>query len=120
MKVGLPISTTHRRLKQLEKEGVISGYRAIVNYEKIGKPVTLLVYINLSEEKFAPVSKIKENLKNHPEIYEMYDVEGGNWDIVLKARLSGLKDIISFLENIRHMEGVEEVLSSIIIEETYF
>lgn len=32
--VGLPISTVHRRVKKLEREGVIIGYKALVNYEK--------------------------------------------------------------------------------------
>ena len=31
-RVGLPISTVHRRIKKMEQEGLISGYKALINY----------------------------------------------------------------------------------------
>ena len=30
----IPISTVHRRVKRLEREGVISGYKALIDFEK--------------------------------------------------------------------------------------
>ena len=35
---GLPISTTHLRIKKLEDLGIIKGYRALIDHKKIGRP----------------------------------------------------------------------------------
>ncbi len=121
MRVGLPISTTHRRVKILEKQGVIKGYRAIINYEKTNKPIPMLAFINVAEttrkEKHVPISTIKDQLTKLPECYELLDIKGGDWDLIVRARLSSLKETTSFLEKIRTIKGIEEVSSSIITEE---
>jgi len=37
--LGIPISTVHRRIKRLEREGVIKGYKALIDYEKTARPI---------------------------------------------------------------------------------
>jgi len=121
MRVGLPISTVHRRVKNLEKQGVIKGYRAIIDYEKTDKPIPILVFINISEttrkEKHVPITRIKEELSSLHDVHELMDVKGGDWDLILKARLPSLKETTPFLERIREIKGIEEVSSTIITEE---
>jgi DNA-binding Lrp family transcriptional regulator len=45
----LPISTVHRRIKKLEREGIIQGYKAVVNFEKTSRPIGTLLMVNLAE-----------------------------------------------------------------------
>ncbi len=45
--MGLPISTVHRRAKKSERERVIKGYRAIVDYEKTTRPIGASLVVNL-------------------------------------------------------------------------
>jgi len=117
-KVGLPISTVHRRIKRMEKEGIIKGYYASVDFEKIGKPIEALILINLAEGKeYIPLDQIKKELKNIGEIMEILTLQGGNVDIIAKVRLPNLKNLSSFLETIRSLEGIEEVSCSIVAEE---
>ncbi|MBD3155840.1 MAG: winged helix-turn-helix transcriptional regulator [Candidatus Aenigmarchaeota archaeon] len=123
-KAMLPISTAYRRVNRMEKEGVIKGYRAIVNYEKTDKPIPILAFINLEEtnkeENYVPVKEIKENLEKINHIYQLFEIQGGDWDIILKARLEKLKDTNKLMEKIRSIPGIEEVKSSIITEEVLF
>ncbi|MCX7318849.1 MAG: Lrp/AsnC family transcriptional regulator, partial [Hyphomicrobiales bacterium] len=44
-KVGLSISPCHRRVKLLEQRGVISGYRAILDPELVGTPLSAFIEI---------------------------------------------------------------------------
>lgn len=118
-KVGLPISTVYRRIKDMEKKGIITGYHASVDFEKVGKPVGALILINVAEGKdYIPIDKIKEELKNAGEIIEILTLEGGNIDVIAKVRLSSLKTLNPFLETIRSIEGIEEVSCAIICEES--
>ncbi|GAA3906222.1 Lrp/AsnC family transcriptional regulator [Microbacterium invictum] len=43
--VGLSVSATQSRLKRLEARGVISGYRAVVDPEAIGRPLSAFIEI---------------------------------------------------------------------------
>ncbi len=122
-KTMIPISTAYRRVKSLEKEGVIKGYRAIIDYEKTDRPIPLLVFINLEEtnkkEKHVPIKEIKEKMKNVDEVYQLFEIQGGDWDMIIKARLEKLKDTNKLVEKIRSIPGIEELSSSIVTEEMF-
>ncbi|OGI16045.1 hypothetical protein A3K63_02100 [Candidatus Micrarchaeota archaeon RBG_16_49_10] len=121
MKVGLPISTVHRRVRQMEKEGVIKGYTAAIDHEKAGLPVSMLLFINLAEsnkrEKRGNLDEIMTKLERIGEVCEIMDVKGNEWDLIVKARLSALKDTTRLVERIREIEGIEELSSTIVVGE---
>ena len=121
VKTTLPISTVHRRVRNLEKQGVVKGYRAIINYEKTDRPIPLLVFISLEEknkkERYIPANRIKQELKKIRDIHEILDVQGGRWDLIIKARMEKLRDTEDLLERIRSIQGIEELSSTIITEE---
>ncbi len=120
-KVGLPISTVHRRIKKMEEQGIIVGYHALINYEKTERPISALVNINLAEvipgKGHIPKRNIIKTLMLFPEIGEIIDVQAANYNLILKARLAGLKELSAFAENLRSIEGVEEISVAIITEE---
>jgi Lrp/AsnC family transcriptional regulator for asnA, asnC and gidA len=122
-KTNLPQSTIHRRLKILEREGVIKGYRLVLNWEKIGRPIGILVFIDVIPEKrplqkpFIPLKKVEEELEKFEEVEEVLLTEGEK-DIMVKARLKNLQEVREFLDKIRNIPGVTELESCIIIEET--
>ena len=45
--VGLSASACSRRIQALEEAGVIAGYRAVLDRELIGLPMTVLVHMSL-------------------------------------------------------------------------
>ena len=120
-KVGLPISTVHRRIRRLEQEGVITGYKAIINYEKTKRPVGAYVFINLEEvttgKSYISKAEIIDKLKKIDGVQELIDVQGFNVDLVLKVRFANLKKMSAFAELLRAMEGIEQFVYGIIIEE---
>ena len=119
--IGLPISTVHRRIRKLEKEKIIKGYRAIIEYEKTKRPIGAYVFINLSElypdKDHVPKSKIIATLQRNKEVQELADVQGANFDLILKCRFTSLKALSNFIETLRQQEGIEEIFSSIITDE---
>ncbi|NCS70594.1 MAG: Lrp/AsnC family transcriptional regulator [Candidatus Aenigmarchaeota archaeon] len=124
MKTMLPVSTVHRRVAKLEKDGIIKGYRAIINYEKTDKPIPALIFLNLSEtnkkENAASLEKIKNEIRKNQEIFEVLQVQGGKWDLILKARFENLKGTNQLAEKLRKIQGIEEVRAAIVTEETLF
>ncbi|HEU4948555.1 MAG TPA: Lrp/AsnC family transcriptional regulator [Kribbella sp.] len=49
-KVGLSVSPCHRRLRELERSGTISGYRAVVNPDTVGLRFQALVFVTMRQE----------------------------------------------------------------------
>ena len=120
-RVGLPISTVHRRIMKLEQDRVVKGYRAIIEYEKTGRPISAYIFINLAEtiprKGHIPKAGIINKLLKYHEVQELADVQGGNFDLVIKARFATLKELSVFVESLRAIEGIEELFSAIITEE---
>lgn len=117
---GIPVSTVHRRIGKLEDEGVIVGYRALIDYEKTNKPISALLLIDLAEgsgKNHVPKNDIVSELKKHEEIEEIVEVQAFNFDFIVKVRLYDLKGLSTFIEELRSIEGIEELISAIITEE---
>ncbi len=119
-RVGLPISTVHRRIKKLENDGTIKGYRAVIDYEKTESPVAAFFFVNVEETtqgRFVPKSTIVDTIRKLNEVYEIVDVQGINFDLVIRVRVRSVKELSSFAEKLRTIEGIEEFFSSIIVDE---
>ncbi|HII86264.1 TPA: Lrp/AsnC family transcriptional regulator [Candidatus Bathyarchaeota archaeon] len=117
---GLPLSTVHRRIKRLEREGVIIGYKAVIDYEKTTKPISALLLVDLPEgsgEKHVPKNDLVAKFAKFEEIEEIIEVQAFNFDLILKARVCSLKRLSAFMEELRMIEGIEELASAIIVEE---
>jgi DNA-binding Lrp family transcriptional regulator len=122
-KIGLPISTVHRRIRKLEQDKIIKGYKAIIEYEKTKRPISAYLFINIAEtipnKGHVPKAKIVEKLLKNKEVQEIADVQGANFDLVIKCRFKNLRDLSAFIEKLRGLTGIEELFSAIITEEQY-
>lgn len=121
--VNLPISTVHRRIKQMERDGVIMGYRALINYEKTSWPIGAYVFINLEEpsssKSKASKKDVVEELRRLDEVKEVAEVQGMGFNLIVKVRLRNLKALSSLIEKLRSTSGIEEISTAIITEELY-
>jgi DNA-binding Lrp family transcriptional regulator len=117
---GIPVSTIHRRIKQLEVEGVILGYKALIDYERTSEPISALLLIDLVEgsgKYHIPKNDVIAKLKKHEEIEDIVEVQAFNFDLIVKSRFHNLKELSAFIEELRSIEGIEELMSAIITEE---
>jgi DNA-binding Lrp family transcriptional regulator len=49
-RVGLSVSPCHRRLRELERDGTISGYRAVVDAAAVGLTFEALLFVTMRQE----------------------------------------------------------------------
>ncbi|MCK4953399.1 Lrp/AsnC family transcriptional regulator [Candidatus Bathyarchaeota archaeon] len=119
--LNIPISTVHRRIKKLEQEGTILGYKALINFEKTTWPIGALLLINLAEtilgKGHIPKKDVLRSLRNFREIEEIIEVQAVDFDLVIRARFQSLRKLSDFIEELRYVEGIEEASSAIITEE---
>jgi Lrp/AsnC family leucine-responsive transcriptional regulator len=107
----------YRRVKQLEKEGVIRGYAAQVDPATIGLDVVAFVSINIDREQFKQVRELEKAIKQFPEILECYTISG-DFDYLLKVIAQDLKSLSAFLtDRLMQVPGVSGVRSMVCLEE---
>lgn len=100
---GLSTSAVHQRVKRLEQRGVITGYRATVNMEHIGLPLTAFISIrpiDPSEPDDSP-----ERLRRISEIESCYSVAGDE-SYILQIRVSSPNHLEDLLARIRAAANV--------------
>ena len=73
--VGLAGSSVHDRVRKLEKQGVIRGYKADLDYPSAGFPITAIVSLALSP---ASPNDIPAKIAEFPLVQSCYSVAGDN------------------------------------------
>ncbi len=92
-KLGVGVATVYKRVKRLERLGVIKGYTAIIDEAKLGKTIT--GYIGL-EIRPADTNKVLEELLKMEEVVEIATVTGA-FDILVKVRVRSLDELWNFI-----------------------
>ena len=89
-KIGLSKTPTQLRLKRLQKEGYIEGYRAVVSAAKLGLEHVAFVEVKLSDTREDALRKFNAATKAIPEVEECHMI-AGDFDYLLKVRTSDIK-----------------------------
>jgi DNA-binding Lrp family transcriptional regulator len=76
-RVHLSPSACLRRVQELERSGVITGYRAVLNREPLGKGFLAYVAVGLSQHSKASEATFERAMKQAPEVRECHSITGG-------------------------------------------
>ena len=96
-RIGLSAPAVAERIKKLEDEGYIKGYRTVVDYDKLGLSVP--VFINYKATKISHGDMIKM-VDKMPEVIEWYGITGAHCS-VLKVIVASTKELESVIETLQ-------------------
>ena len=85
-RVGLSAPAVAERVRRLEEAGVISGYHAQVNMEKIGLPLSAFIRVSSTNERYVQISALARNL---PEVLECHRITGEDC-LIMKVAVSSV------------------------------
>lgn len=95
-KVGLSQTPCWSRIKRLEESGVIAGYVALLNPEKVGRPLSVIVEVNLDQHDDEKIETFSRHLAQLPEVTDAY-LTTGEYDYVIIAAVEDTEDYEQFL-----------------------
>jgi len=95
--VGLAASSVHDRVRKLEKTGVIRGYRADIDLEQAGYPITAIVSLALRPSSPRDVAAL---VAEFDLVETCYSVAGDN-SYALVIRAPSTKDLEELLDALR-------------------
>lgn len=111
-KVGLSPSPCLRRLRQLEKDGVIQRYVALVEPTAVGLGVTAFVRVRLDQQDDRHLAVFEAAVADFPEVMECY-LMTGEADYQLRVLVGSLGEFEDFLRHrLTRIAGVAQVTTS--------
>ncbi len=112
--VNLSPSPCLRRLRNLERGGVIKGYSIDVEGEAYGLPVTAFVRVSLEKHTDETVMQFEDRVRSIPEVLECFVMTGLS-DYLLRVVVSDLADYERFVrQRLQPIGGIGSIDTSFV------
>ncbi|ORJ27438.1 Lrp/AsnC family transcriptional regulator [Rouxiella badensis] len=115
-RVGISLSSCQRRVRALEQEGVISGYRANLDPSRFGLNFSALVFVTLREGDRQTVSAFEATVKEIPQIIQAQRLFGDPDYLlhVITRDLHAFQQLYD--EKLSGMSGVQRLTSTLVMK----
>lgn len=114
--IGLSPSPCLRRVRALEEAGIIAGYRALLDAQRLGLSLMALVYISMDRHTPERFANFDTRVRALPEVLECLLITGQQADYQLKVVVSDMQAYQELLLNrITRIEGVTGVHTSFVL-----
>jgi Lrp/AsnC family leucine-responsive transcriptional regulator len=90
-KVGLSKTPVSARVRRLESEGVITGYRAELSARRLGRDHVAFLEVRLSDTREKALQEFNRAARASPEIEECHMIAGG-FDYLVKVRTGDIAE----------------------------
>ncbi len=111
-KVGLSASPCARRVRLLEKAGIIKGYVAVVDQAKVGLPISVFASVKLERQREEELDRFSQAILRWPEVADCYLMTGQR-DYLLRIVVQDLEAYERFLKDkLTRLKGVASIESS--------
>jgi Lrp/AsnC family transcriptional regulator, leucine-responsive regulatory protein len=116
-RVGLSATPCWKRIKQMEASGVIRGYTALIDRDKIGLGLRVVVEANLQQHGEAEVRRFERAVADSPAIVQCCSTTG-QADYILTVLVPDIRRFELFLhDTLFKLPGITHVRSSIVLRE---
>jgi Lrp/AsnC family leucine-responsive transcriptional regulator len=99
-RIGLSASATLRRVKRLEETGVIMGYTALIDPERLGLALTAYLSVRLAkhpgDETTSPIDAFAAAVQSWPEVVDCVALTG-EMDYLLHVRVRDMQHCSRFV-----------------------
>ena len=114
---GLTLEEVRREQKRLEDEGVILGYKAIVDWDRASREaVTALIEVKVTPQSIDGFDRIAERIYQYDEVESMY-LMSGSFDLTVIISGRTLREVAQFVgERLAPLEGVTGTATHFILK----
>jgi Lrp/AsnC family leucine-responsive transcriptional regulator len=115
-KVGLSPSACLARTKRLRQRGVVRGFTALVDQDKVGLPVTTFTFVTLAKHSRKAAETFLKRIAQMPQVMECHHVTG-RADYLLKIvapDISSYRDFV--IDGLIGIPGVEHVETLVVLK----
>ena len=108
--LGETEENVRKAIARYEREGVINGYHALINWERTEtQKATALIELRVSPQKDTGFDEIAGRVMNFPEVESVYLMSGG-YDLAVTVAGRTMQDIAMFVS--KRLATIDGVLST--------
>ena len=105
-----PKAEIDKKLAELEDNGTILGYKAMIDWEKTDREyVTAMIDVKLSPQRDRGFDKIAEKIFNYPEVQAVYLMSGA-YDLSVLIEGKTMKEVAYFVS--QKLAPIESIIST--------
>lgn len=114
---GISEKEVEKKRAEYEKQGVIVGYKALVDWDKTDRElVTALIEIKVAPQKDMGFDKVADRISKHPEVRSVYLMSGG-FDLTVIIEGKTMKEVALFVSGrLATMEGVTATATHFVLK----
>ncbi|PWU06504.1 MAG: AsnC family transcriptional regulator [Verrucomicrobia bacterium] len=111
--LDLSLEQVEGRIAELEKQGVILGYQAIVNREKCNHgAVAAMIEVKLTPEREGGFDRIAQRIARFEEVQSCY-LMSGSQDLLIVVEAPNIRHVASFVaEKLSTIEAVQSTVTN--------
>ena len=111
-KIGMSVPAVIERINKLQESKVIQGYKAVVNYEKLGMDISALItLVSESSDYYYDVIKLA---KDADEVVKCFATTGSGSHVLL-IRTENTNTLEKFLRTIQQWPGIIRTETQLIL-----
>jgi DNA-binding Lrp family transcriptional regulator len=119
-KVGISQTPCWRRQKELETDGYIQRYAAIVDRRKVGLMVCCHAHVTLNRHAAGVVEEFENAIQLRSEVVECYETTGAS-DYMIKVIVPDMEAYQAFLHDVLFkLKGVNQVNTAVALREVKY
>jgi DNA-binding Lrp family transcriptional regulator len=108
---GVSIGTVLSRIKRMESEGIIRGYSALLDHEKLGYELTVVTEITVSKGRLL---EVENEIARLPNVCCVYDVTG-LVDAMIVAKFHNREELGKFTKRLLTIPFVERTNTHVVL-----
>lgn len=112
-KLDISEAAIRKRVKKLEEQNIILGYKASVNYKKLGYSNKIIMGLDTLPESYFKVMNVLKDLK----YIKNLTTSSGDHMIMFEVWVKNMKELSEIMEEVNIIEGVTNSCPSIIHED---
>jgi DNA-binding Lrp family transcriptional regulator len=109
--VGVSVGTVLSRIKRMEEGGIIKGYSALLDHEKLGYELTAVTEITVSKGR---LTETEREIARIPNICGVYDVTGLT-DAIIIAKFKSREDLGKFTKTLLALPYIERTNTHVVL-----
>ena len=108
---GVSIGTVLSRIRKMEKEGIIKGYSALLDDEKLGYELTVVSEITVSKGRLL---EMENEIARLPNVCCVYDITGLT-DAIIVAKFKNREELSKFTKRLLALPHVERTNTHVVL-----
>lgn len=110
-RAGISVGTVLSRIRRLEKAGIIKGYSALLDHEKLGYQLTVIAEITVLKGKLLEMEEAIGKLSNTCAVYDVT----GLTDALVIAKFHSREELSKFTKNLLSMPFVDRTNTHVVL-----